>query len=100
MDVHGVAYMLGVLLTLWVDRPHTLIVQGVCGYTDRFCGDFCLNGACKKRSPPPPASSLPVPGDDASTNVDPNQFSGKMRTCLLLPAILPFTAARQENSNQ
>lgn len=61
--------------TFCQDTNACCAIWGVCGYTDRFCGDFCLNGACKQRSPPPPASSVPVPDDDASTNVDPNQFS-------------------------
>lgn len=36
-------------------------LQGVCGNTDRFCGQYCLSGACLGRASPPPPALKPKP---------------------------------------
>ena len=53
-----------------IPTPHPT-PQGVCGYTDRFCGQYCMSGACKGGgSSPPPA------GGGGSPDVDPSMFTG------------------------
>ncbi|PSC74164.1 sugar phosphate phosphate translocator [Micractinium conductrix] len=64
-------------------------IWGVCGTSDRFCGQYCLNGACLLQpSPPPPPPStqpgggggavpsppLPEPEPDLPPVFDPNRF--------------------------
>lgn len=36
-------------------------IWGVCGNTDRFCGQYCLSGACLGRASPPPPALKPKP---------------------------------------
>ncbi|KAL4422481.1 hypothetical protein ABPG75_008678 [Micractinium tetrahymenae] len=44
------------------DASACCAIWGVCGNTDRFCGQYCLSGACIGRaSPPPPLKAKPPP---------------------------------------
>ena len=85
---------LAALAVHWSQRPAGFSssgLQGVCGYTDRFCGQYCLRGACRSVSsspppptslPPPPPQQPPPPPPSADLPIDPTSFVGEsMQSC-------------------
>ena len=83
---------------------HPRAAQGVCGYTDRFCGQHCLSGACTESSSPPPPTegSDPLPDDDLPMNIDWSRFTGVVICCyagvLLMCCRLPLPLPGNHNS--
>lgn len=72
-------------------RAICLALQGVCGYTDRFCGEFCLSGKCLNGAPPETPGGVPSPSppsppvEEPQAPVEPEapkpDFIGERQAC-------------------